>query len=215
MKDYYKILEVNKDASFEIIAKVYKILAKKYHPDLQDDTNKAESAEKFKEISEAYETLSNEEKRRNYDEQLEAVNQQNSIDISDYENLKNYCVQLESELNQLKTYYNNDYSENTYSPRESENSQRVEQQYKQQSTRQSYNDAMNKAYNDAVNKAYHDAYVNNLKSMGYKIRYKKSFKEQCKGILSIIITALIMYIIIKIIWTIPSLKNMVMSYFTI
>lgn len=63
-KDYYKILGVDKKASTEDIKKVYRDLAKKYHP----DTNKSPDAEKkFKDISEAYTVLSDPEKRRKYD----------------------------------------------------------------------------------------------------------------------------------------------------
>ncbi len=211
MKDYYKILEVNKDASPEIIAKVYKILAKKYHPDLQDDINKSESEEKFKEISEAYEVLSNEGKRKEYDEQLEIANQENIIDKNDYETLRNYCIQLENELNQLKNSYSsvNQYNENSYFS--SDDSQRVDQQTQQQA----YQKAQQEAYSDAVNQAYHDAYVNSLKNMGYKIRYKKTFKETCKNLLSLLITAIIIFIIIKIIWAIPSLRDSIISLFVI
>lgn len=211
MKDYYKILEVNKEASPEIIAKVYKILAKKYHPDLQDDANKSKAEEKFKEISEAYEILSNEEKRKEYNEQLETSNQENIIDKNDYETLRNYCIQLENELNQLKDIYSSDdqYNQNSYSS--FENSQRMDQKSQQQA----YQEAQQEAYNDAVNKAYHDAYVNNLRNMGYKIKYKKTFKETCKNLLSLLITAIIMFIIIKIIWAIPSLKNSITSLFII
>lgn len=211
MKDYYKILEVNKEASPEIIAKVYKILAKKYHPDLQDDINRSEAEEKFKEVAEAYEILSNEEKRKEYDQQLETMQQENSIDKNDYESLRNYCIQLENELNQLKSIYysDNQYNENSYFS--SENSQRVEQQTQQQS----YHQAQQEAYNDAVNKAYHDAYVNNLRNMGYKIKYKKTFKETCKNLLSLLITAIIIFIIIKIIWAIPSLRDSIISLFVI
>lgn len=63
-KDYYKTLGLSKGASNEEIKKAYKNLAKKYHPDI----NKAnDAAEKFKEINEAYEVLSNDKKRSNYD----------------------------------------------------------------------------------------------------------------------------------------------------
>lgn len=62
MKDYYKILEVEENASDDDIKKSYRNLSKKYHPDLNP-----EGAEKFKEIAEAYETLGNKEKRTQYD----------------------------------------------------------------------------------------------------------------------------------------------------
>ena len=65
-KDYYKTLGVSKDASQEEIKKAYRKLARKYHPDTNPGDKKAE--EKFKEISEAYEVLGDEEKRKQYDQ---------------------------------------------------------------------------------------------------------------------------------------------------
>jgi len=64
-KDYYKILGVDKNTSSNDIKKEYRKLAKKYHPDLNPDNPKAQ--EKFKEINEAYEVLSDEAKRKQYD----------------------------------------------------------------------------------------------------------------------------------------------------
>lgn len=64
-KDYYKILEVDESASQDEIKKSYRKLAKKYHPDLNPDNEEYE--EKFKEANEAYEVLSDEEKRKKYD----------------------------------------------------------------------------------------------------------------------------------------------------
>jgi len=64
-KDYYKILEVNKSANKDIIKKQYRKLARKYHPDVNPNNKEAE--EKFKEINEAYEVLSDDEKRKKYD----------------------------------------------------------------------------------------------------------------------------------------------------
>jgi len=61
-KDYYKILGVTKDATAEDIKKAYRDLAHKYHPDKGGD------AEKFKEINEAYQILSNKDKRTQYDQ---------------------------------------------------------------------------------------------------------------------------------------------------
>ena len=63
MKDYYKILEVEENSSLDDIKKSYRNLSKKYHPDLNPD-----GAERFKEIAEAYETLSDPEKRNVYNQ---------------------------------------------------------------------------------------------------------------------------------------------------
>lgn len=69
-KDYYKILGVEKNATENDIRKAFLKLSKKYHPDMQSgksDTEKKEAEEKFKEINEANEILSNKEKREYYD----------------------------------------------------------------------------------------------------------------------------------------------------
>ena len=65
-QDYYKILGVNRDASEKEIKTSYRKLAKKYHPDSNPDN--AEAEEKFKAVSEAYEVLSDSEKRAKYDQ---------------------------------------------------------------------------------------------------------------------------------------------------
>lgn len=66
-RDYYEVLGVSKTATDEEIKKAYRKLAKKYHPDANPD-NKKEAEAKFKELSEAYETLSDSQKRRMYDQ---------------------------------------------------------------------------------------------------------------------------------------------------
>lgn len=66
MKDYYEVLNVSKNATEEQIKKAYRKLSLKYHPDKNPDNQEA-AAEKFKEVAEAYETLSDPVKRREYD----------------------------------------------------------------------------------------------------------------------------------------------------
>lgn len=63
-RDYYEVLGVNKSASKDDIKKAYRKLSKKYHPDINKE---ADAAEKFKEVKEAYEVLSDDQKRAQYD----------------------------------------------------------------------------------------------------------------------------------------------------
>jgi molecular chaperone DnaJ len=65
-RDYYEVLGVSRTASTDEIKKAYRKLARKYHPDVNKDDPQAE--EKFKEITEAYEVLSDSEKRARYDQ---------------------------------------------------------------------------------------------------------------------------------------------------
>ena len=66
MKDYYKILGLNKNATEDEIKKAYRKLAKKWHP----DKNNGLETDTFKKINEAYDVLSNEKKREEYDNEM-------------------------------------------------------------------------------------------------------------------------------------------------
>lgn len=101
-KNYYDILEINKNASPEIVEKAYKTLVKKYHPDLQVNNKKFEYEEKIKEINEAYMILSNKKTKDKYDSNLK----NNEISDLDYNNLCAENINLKKEINYLKNKQN-------------------------------------------------------------------------------------------------------------
>lgn len=182
-KNYYDILQVNKNASSEIIEKAYKVLAKKYHPDLQPAENKDEAEDILKEINEAYEVLSNTEKRQSYNASLLREEQQKQQEQTSYG--------YEKKADNVKTSStSSQQSQQQYSP----NNYQTEQQS------QAYQEQLRQARQ----KAYYDAYIQDLKNRGYKIRYKKSFKDYVKTLIAIVLTVLVLFLIYQI----PFVKNL-------
>lgn len=200
MENYYDILEVSPKASKQIIDKVYKTLAKKYHPDTNPEDKKEWAAEKFKKINEAYEVISDKEKRAEYDKMLEAEKEQQGIEN---QNLKQKLQEM-YEQNQilrqrLESITPHNYSNNTY------NTNTNETQYT------NMQEEINKQVTQSVNKAYHDAYIQRMKSYGYKIHYKKTFKERLKDFASILLCIAVILFIFFILWQIPSVRNYIES----
>lgn len=146
MLNLYEILEVSEKASKEVIEKAYHVLAKKYHPDLQQEKQKQEAEKKMKQINEAYEILSDQEKRKEYDIKLEQERQ----------------MQREQELQKQK--------EESKSPVEKpivENELHKEDIRQQAETREQENTANQNIQNlqNEMKKAYRQAYYDYLRSL--------------------------------------------------
>ncbi len=206
-KNYYDILQVNQNASPEIIEKAYKTLAKKYHPDLQPEENKKQAEEILKDINEAYKILSNPISKANYDNSLK----ENYISEEDYENLYNQNEVLKNKLNnisQKEKNINNINSESINYPKNNSNDNLKKQEEfftKQQAENLKYQEELQRARE----KAYHDAYIQDLKNRGYKIKYKKTFKDYLKGF----ITIFIVIIVLIALWHIPFIHNFFMNLY--
>ena len=99
-KNYYDILGVDKNTSADEIKKTYRKLAKQYHPDANPGNKQAE--EKFKDISEAYEVLSDDEKRKKYDTLGNNMNFRN-FDPSKY---RNYKTENRSDSSPFSDFFN-------------------------------------------------------------------------------------------------------------
>jgi len=182
-KNYYDILQVNRNASPEIIEKAYKTLAKKYHPDLQTEENKRQAEEILKEINEAYEILSVPEKKEKYDAFLleeEKISQIETITQKTTQQTPSNTI-LEEELELKQKHL--------------ENLRREQELAYQEQVQQ------------ARQKAYYDAYIQDLKNRGYKIRYKKTFKSYIKDLMALFLTFLILFLL----WQIPFVQNFFMD----
>ena len=179
-KNYYQILEVDVNASFEVIEKAYKTLVKKYHPDLQENSLKNDSEAKLKLINEAYEVLSNEEKRKNYDLALqqEEIEKEKIKEEEIYKNFSNSSL-----ANNIEKENNNNSNNNNINY-----INQIEQARKQ---------------------AYYDAYIQDLKNRGYKIRYKKTWKDYLKNIIAFFLTILVLFVLFQV----PFVKNFLVSIY--
>ena len=181
-KNYYQILEVDVNASFEVIEKAYKTLVKKYHPDLQENSLKNDSEAKLKLINEAYEVLSNEEKRKNYDLALQQEEMEKEK-IKEEEIYKNFSnSSLANNIEKEKENNNNSNNNNINYINQ------IEQARKQ---------------------AYYDAYIQDLKNRGYKIRYKKTWKDYLKNIIAFFLTILVLFLLFQV----PFIKNFLVSIY--
>lgn len=193
-KNYYDILQVNRNASPEIIEKAYKTLAKKYHPDLQSEENKKQSEEILKEINEAYETLSNIEKKQAYDASLDEEEKQSTNPMNESANTPPRSENQWHDNHQQEILRQQQYQK--------------EKQYQEQ-LRLEQELAYQQQLEQARQKAYHDAYVQDLKNRGYKIRYKKSLKDYITSFVSLLATLFVLFLL----WQIPFIRNIFVNMY--
>ena len=180
METLYDILEVSKKASKEVIDKAYKTLAKKHHPDLQSAENRAYAEEMMKKINEAYDILSNEEKRSEYDRKLEeqAIPSENI----------NYSNQNQNNMYNQSTGTNVNQNDDGYDWR----SQFAKLSPKEQKR-------LIKKIEKEANEEYRKQYEDYFRSLGFKIKHRWTLKD----FLVIGLAILILTFIFFILWLIP------------
>ena len=188
-KNYYDWLEISRNASPEVVEKAYKTLVKKYHPDLQEGENKQQAEEMIKKINEAYSVLSDETKRKQYDETIK----EDTISKEDYD-------RLQQELNNMRkqSTTNDNHNTNHVTNMQPTENEKPEQniEYQQQ-------------LENARKKAYYDAYIQDLKRRGYKIRYKKTFKDYLK----IFIVIVVVIVLCILLWVIPFTREKLIDFY--
>lgn len=199
-KTLYDILEVSEKASKEVIDKAYKVLAKKYHPDLQTEENKSEAESIMKEINEAYNVLSDDIAREKYDAELA-----NAREIEKQENLRR----------QQEMYSNvNANMQNTQSAQGNINSDKDLQRSMQEALKKQQENyrMQQEAYakqQAEMEKQYNNAYYKYLKSLGYKVKFKWTWKQY----LMLLIVIVVLIVIGLILWIIPPTHNWMLNLY--
>ncbi len=194
MKNYYDELEVSRNASQEVINRAYKVLAKKYHPDTTTE-DKTIAEEKFKQISVAYETLSNEQKRKEYDRNLDISSPQ--VDVEDYNKLVHDNQVLANEVNNLRSKVNdlNNVSNTSH-------------------VNQNINNTSQQIYNNVPQSNYYNKQPNihyTRRKVTYLDILKFRVKHFVKNIIAFVLTIALVYLTFKILFTIPYTRNFLLE----
>lgn len=181
MKNYYEILEVNKKASKEVIEKAYKVLVKKYHPDLYTGQKKNYAEEKIKEINEAYSVLTDEFMKEQYDAELEKQEQ-----------AELYKKYNQKQTNNIKTNMNN-----TASNRKENKNHKSQRNNNEEA--EDFNERMKK------HKVGSFSGIVELCKELYKNKPKRyEMKEVTKkDIIALILTIIVVVLILVALWYIP------------
>ena len=198
MKTLYEILEVSENASKEVIEKAYRVLEKKYHPDLQPEEKKQKAEEAIKKINEAYTILSDEVKRKEYDETLTQKRLQE----------QNAKIQQELEKRKQTTnwYGAENFQQNTSQKNMAQNRSQTKEELKRQKKME---EQLQKNIQNTYEAKYQEAYENYLKSLGYKIKYKWTWKNYRDFLITILIIALIC----TALWFFPPTHNWIIEFY--
>ena len=206
----YEILEVSENASPEIIEKAYKTLAKKYHPDLQEEANKSKAEAMMKKINEAYDVLGNEEKRKAYNAELEAKREQEELEKQSTQGFQGYDGNIQYQNgNYANNVYNNASYSNSNGNNQNANYNYEKERLKYEKKLQAEELKQRQKMQDNLNKEYQNAYENYLRSLGYKIKHKWT-KENTRDLL---ITIGILIVVFAILWLIPPTHNWLVNFY--
>lgn len=194
MITYYEILEVSRMASKEVITKAYKVLVRKYHPDLEQDEGKKEEAkEKMVRINEAYETLSDDEKRKKYDDTIAILEEKEK-------------KKQQGKTQNVNTNVDNVNSNNNISINNIDNANNLNDDTKLQEEMQRAEEEIQMHKQNIVNKMYED-YYNTLRRMGYKVVTVRPLKERIKAY----VIAGIVILLLILIYNIPFIRGFIYS----
>lgn len=199
MITYYEILEVSRMASKEVITKAYKVLVRKYHPDLEQDEGKKEEAkEKMVRINEAYETLSDDEKRKKYDDTIAILEEK--------ERIEKEKKKQQGKTQNVNTNVDNVNSNNNISINNIDNANNLNDDTKLQEEMQRAEEEIQMHKQNIVNKMYED-YYNTLRRMGYKVVTVRPLKERIKAY----VIAGIVILLLILIYNIPFIRGFIYS----
>lgn len=204
MENLYDILEVSRKASKEVIEKAYKTLAKKYHPDVQTPENKNNAEEMMKKINEAYSILSDEQKKSEYDKQL--LEKENLANLNEQSSNINY--QNNNQYNNYQNYNQNSYNQNVYSQQNNNTDFRDwKDEYSKLSRKEQAK--VRKKIEKEANEELRKQYENYLRSLGYKVKHRWTFKD----FITFAIMIMILILIFMVLWWIPSTHNWMMDVY--
>lgn len=204
-KTYYEILEVSENASPEVIEKAYKILVKKYHPDLQPPEEKKNAENKMKEINEAYDILGDEEKKKKYDDELASEREQAQREEELKRQASQQNVYGQNNQRYTESTYNNINNQSVHNPDFNYDIDRMKYEQKLRKEEEEQRRKMQ----DNLNKEYANAYNNYLRSLGYKVKENWT-KEKTKDLLLVIA---IFVVFIFLLWLFPPTRNWLINFY--